>query len=41
MSNRALLILVIAVAAVVAGAVWMHRPRAGTDTRSLSLHGSR
>lgn len=41
MTTKAFIIVFVAVAALVAAAVYMHQPRAGSATRSFSLHGSR
>jgi len=41
MTNRTFLVVTIAVVVLVLAAIYMHRPRSGSSTRSLSLHGGR
>jgi hypothetical protein len=40
MTTKAFIIVLIAVAALVAGAAYTHRPRSGPATGSFSLHGT-
>jgi hypothetical protein len=40
MTTKAFIIVFITVAALVAAAVHIHRPRSGSATRIFSLHGS-
>jgi hypothetical protein len=40
MTTKAFIIVLIAVAALVAGAVYMHSPGGGAAMRGFSLHGS-
>jgi len=41
MRSRTFIAVMIAVALLVIAALYMHRPRSGSSTRSLSLHGGR
>jgi preprotein translocase subunit SecG len=40
MTTKAFIIVLIAVAALVAGAVYMHQPRQGPAAGGFSLHGA-
>jgi hypothetical protein len=41
MTNKTFIAVMIAVALLVTAGLYMHRPRSGSSTRSLSLHGGR